>query len=205
MTETNEPATDWTATGSRLEANMTEPGAASPALGSNVTDSEVPVDGYLRFLMQQVNQRGLPFRVTLSVGGAMISGVLTSEREYFEGLTQALKIVIGRSGLREQYERGANVARERSEEEGVSEENIPTAEELAARTTEAILERLVGGYERVEGETPHYIHLRDVTIMTPGFESAEHGGLWRGRLEAVDGFMFGSPGSRGTSGGSATG
>jgi hypothetical protein len=165
-----------------------------------VTDSEVAVDGYLRFLMQQVNERGLPFRVTLSVGGAIISGVLTSEREYFEGLAQALRIVIGRSGLREQYERGV---RERSEE-GASEE-IPTAEELATRTTEAILERAVGGYERAEGETPHYVHLRDVTIMTPGFESAEHGGLWRGRLEAVDGFMFGTPGSRGTSGGSPTG
>jgi hypothetical protein len=96
------------------------------------------------------------------------------------------------------------VARERSEEAGGSEE-IPTAEELAVRTIEAILQRVVGGYERAEGETPHYIHLRDVTIMIPGFENAEHGGLWRGRLGAVDGFMFGTPGSRGTSGGSATG
>ncbi len=158
-------------------------------------------DGYLRFLMQQVNERGLPFRVTLSVGGVIVSGVLTSEREYFEGLTQALKIVIGRSGLREQYERGV---RERSEE-GVGSEEVPTAEELAARTTDAILERVVGGYERTEGEASRYVHLRDVTIMTPGFENAEHGGLWRGRLEAVDGFMFGTPGSRGTSGGGSTG
>ncbi len=179
---------------------MTEPGAANPTPASGVIDSEVAVDGYLLFLMQQVNQRGLPFRVTLSVGGAIVSGVLTSEREYFEGLAQALRVVIGRSGLREQYERGV---RERSEEGG--SEEIPTAEELATRTTEAILQRVIGGYERTAGETPHYVHLRDVTIMTPGFESAEHGGLWRGRLEAVDGFMFGSPGSRGTSGGSATG
>ncbi len=149
----------------------------------------------------QVNERGLPFRVTLSVGGAIVSGVLTSEREYFEGLTQALKIVIGRSGLREQYERGV---RERSEEGGVSQEEIPTAEELATRTTEAILDRVVGGYARSAGATPHYVHLRDVTIMTPGLENAEHGGLWRGRLEAVDGFMFGTPGSRGTSGGGST-
>jgi len=179
---------------------MTEPGAANPTPASSVSDSEVAVDGYLLFLMQQVNQRGLPFRVTLSVGGAIVSGVLTSEREYFEGLAQALRVVIGRSGLREQYERGV---RERSEEGG--SEEIPTAEELATRTTEAILQRVIGGYERAAGETPHYVHLRDVTIMTPGFENAEHGGLWRGRLEAVDGFMFGSPGSRGTSGGSATG
>jgi hypothetical protein len=168
-------------------------------------DHSSTVDGYLRFLMQQVNERGLPFRVTLSVGGAIVSGVLTSEREYFEGLTQALKIVIGRSGLREQYERGANITRERLEEEGEGSEEIPTAEELAARTTDAILERAVGGYERTEGEAPRYVHLRDVTIMTPGLQSAEHGGLWRGRLEAVDGFMFGTPGSRGTSGGGSTG
>lgn len=181
---------------------MTEPGAANPTPASSATDSQVAVDGYLLFLMQQVNERGLPFRVTLSVGGVIVSGILTSEREYFEGLAQALRIVIGRSGLREQYEKGV---RERSEEAGGSEENIPTAEELATRTTEAVLQRVVGGYERAEGETPYYIHLRDVTIMTPGFESAEHGGLWRGRLEAVDGFMFGTPGSRGTSGGGATG
>ena len=164
-------------------------------------DHSGTVDGYLQFLMQQVNERGLPFRVTLSVGGVIGSGVLTIEREYFEGLTQALKIVIGRSGLREQYERGA---RERSEEEGGSEET-PTAEEFEARTTDAILERVVGGYERTEGETPRYVHLRDVTIMTPGLQSAEQGGLWRGRLAAVDGFMFGTPGSRGTSGGGSTG
>jgi hypothetical protein len=167
-------------------------------------DHSGTVDGYLRYIMQQVNERGLPFRVTLSVGGTIVSGILTSEREYFEGLTQALKIVIGRSGLREQYERGANIARERSEEEGAPEE-IPTAEELEARTTDAILERLVGGDDLTEGEAPRYVHLRDVTIMTPGLQSAEHGGLWRGRLAAVDGFMFGTPGSRGTSGGGSTG
>jgi hypothetical protein len=60
--------------------------------------------------------------------------------------------------------------------EGVSEE-VPTAEGLVTRTTEAILERLVGGCEMTEGESPHYIHLRDVALMTPGLQSAETGGL----------------------------
>ena len=69
------------------------------------------------------------------------------------------------------------------------------AEGLATRTTEAILEGLVGGCEMTEGESPHYIHLRDVTLMTPGLQSAETGGLWRERLEAVDGFMLGTLGS----------
>ena len=157
-------------------------------------------DGYLRFLVQQVNERRLPFRVTLSVGGAIVSGALTSEREYFEGLAQALKLVIGRSNLREQYERGIDATRERLGQEA-SEERIPTAEEFATRATEAILERVVRGYDRTGDEAANYIHLRDVKILTPGLEGAETGGLWRGRLEAVDGFMFGTPGSRETSGG----
>jgi hypothetical protein len=84
-------------------------------------------------------------------------------------------------------------------------EEVPTAEGLATRTTEAILERLVGGCEMIEGEALRYIHLRDVTLTTPGLQTAETGDLWRERLEAVDGFMLGTPGSRGTSGSSPTG
>jgi hypothetical protein len=52
--------------------------------------------------------------MTLSVGGAVISGVLTSERVYFESLTRALETVIGRVESREHHEGGADVARERS-------------------------------------------------------------------------------------------
>src|SRR3712207_5812151 len=97
-------------------------------------DSRFPVDGYLQFLVQQVNQRGLPLRVTLSVGGAVVSGILIGERQYFEGLTRALEVVIARSGLRERIE----IAAERREEEGASQEGgSPTPEELAAQTTRA--------------------------------------------------------------------
>jgi hypothetical protein len=63
---------------------------------------------------------------TLSVGGAVVSGVLTSERVYFKGLAKALEMVIGRAKLGEHHEGAANVARERSGEEGVSEQKIPT-------------------------------------------------------------------------------
>jgi len=166
-----------------------------------VGDHPVAVDGYLRFLVQQVNERGLPLRVTLSVGGSVVSGILTGERQYFEGLTKALQLVVGRSQPREQYERSATIAKVALQEEGVSGEKVPTAEDLAARTTEAVVERIVGDYDRTGEGAPRYIHLRDVKNMTPGLQSAETGGLWRGRLNAVDGFMFGSAGPRVTGGG----
>ena len=159
-------------------------------------DNPAAVDGYLRYLVQQVNERGLPLRVTLTVGGAVISGALTGERQYFEDLAKALALVIGRAQPRKQYERSANIAKAAMQEEGVSEEKVPTPEELATRTTRAAVEGIVGSYARAGDDALDYIHLKDVKIMTPGLQHAETGGLWRGRLEAVDGFMFGTPGSR---------
>ena len=159
-------------------------------------DSSVPVDGYLQFLVQQVNQRGLPLRVTLSVGGAVVSGILIGERQYFEGLTRALEVVIARSGLRERIE----IAAERRDEEEGAQAGSPTPEQRAAQTTRAILDRIVGGYEASEAEARRYVHLRDVRITSPGLQQSEHGGLWRGRLDHVDGFMLGSPGTRGAGG-----
>lgn len=164
-------------------------------------DSQVPVDGYLQFLVQQVNERGLSLRVTLSVGGAVVSGILIGERQYFEGLTRALEVVIARSGLRERIEMTA----ERREEEGASQEGRPSPEELATQTTRALLDRIVGGYKSGETEARRYVHLRDVRITSPGLQQSEHGGLWRGRLENVDGFMLGSPGHRGTGADTAAG
>ena len=168
-------------------------------------DHAVAVDGYLRFLVQQVDERRLPLRVTLSVGGAIVSGILTAESQYFAELTKAMQLVIGRSQQRGQYERSAAIAGEALEEEGLSGEKVPTAEELAVRTTEAVVERIVGNYEGIGEGAPHYIHLREVKIMTPGLQNAETGGLWRGRLDAVDGFMFGTAGPRATGTGNPTG
>ena len=97
------------------------------------------VDGYLQFLVEQVNERGLPLRVTLSVGGAVVSGILIGEQQYFEGLTRALEAVIARSGLRERIERGAANAAQRGPGEGGAPQETRSPEELAIHAPQLIL------------------------------------------------------------------
>jgi hypothetical protein len=114
--------------------------------------------------------------VTLSVGGAIISGELISEDEYFEGISQHFDSEV------------PDEARERWQE---TFRNLPHAFDTMA------MNRLDQGadpqevQEQRESLRESFIFLRDTRVWTAeerffGFSGA----FWRGKLNSIDGFWF---------------
>lgn len=115
------------------------------------------------------NEHTIP--VTLCVGGILVSGNLISGRVYFSGIADEI--------------RTANVVGERNDD----------AIEALARSLQELGNDVYTTAEAVQGGTPpHFIHLRSAKVWLPGTVPAptNRGLLWRGRLEAVDGFWLGT-------------
>ena len=112
--------------------------------------------------------RGIGIIVTLNVGGFLISGRVTSEGQYFEGISKSLK-----SGL------------EASKIEGPFTE-LDGIFNWGADAIEGSVQEAV------------FIHLEDARIFHPAGLPipADRGELWRGRLDSIDGFTFASLGAR---------
>jgi hypothetical protein len=109
--------------------------------------------------------------ITLSVGGLLISGDMIGGKTYFDEFARQFK-----DGFR-----------------NISSETASTIEEA--------FKRLGDVYDPIQKESqgiaaiskPHLIHLKDAQIYQSGagLPPSEKGVLWRGRLEAVDGFTLG--------------
>jgi hypothetical protein len=131
------------------------------------------VDWFLQSLVSIVNDEyesaGIP--ITLSVGGLLISGEMIGGKTYFNEFACQFK-----DGFK-----------------GISSET--------AATIEVAFKRLGDVYDPVQKESrgnayipkPHLVHLRNVQMYHAGGPAllSEKGVLWRGRLEAVDGFSLG--------------
>lgn len=139
------------------------------------------VDWFLQMLVGLANSWNLIIGITLNVGGTLISGDLVSGREYFEdfaknfvdGFAAGVKGVDPEtvSAMEVSLKKLADMYPDRTVEKKKEEE-----EEEALRTT----------------DRPTYIHLRDARIYHPAGAPipANQGVWWRGRLEAVDGFIL---------------
>jgi hypothetical protein len=121
---------------------------------------------------------GLRLPITVSVGGATIEGILISEEEYFELLSElvqagsadfAEQAEVLREALRSMPSRDDEAAM-RVIDEGADPEQIRTIREEMALM---------------------YIHLRDTRVMLPGGEFVGMTEPWRGKRSAVDGFWLG--------------
>jgi hypothetical protein len=132
------------------------------------------VDWLLRVLVSTANrverQGGqLNVPVTLNVSGFLVSGYLIGGSTYFDNFSSQFK-----TGL----------------ENLLSEEG---AAEVATNLTEAPknLYEEEGSDDR--DITRHFVHLRDAKFIHPSGDSipSDSGVLWRGRLEAIDGFFLG--------------
>lgn len=129
------------------------------------------VDCFLQSLVSIVNDESASIPITLSVGGLLISGDMIGGKAYFNEFARQFK-----GGFRD-----------------ISSET--------ASTIEKAFKRLGDVYDPVQKEVqgsapipkPHMVHLRDAQIYLSGAspEPSEKGVLWRGRLEAVDGFSLG--------------
>jgi hypothetical protein len=129
------------------------------------------VDWFLQALVSIVNDESASIPITLSVGGLLISGEMVGGKTYFDEFARQFK-----EGFK-----------------GISRETSATIEEA--------FKRLGDVYDPTQQESrgntyipkPHLVHLRNVQIYHAGGPPllSEKGVLWRGRLEAVDGFSLG--------------
>lgn len=134
-------------------------------------------DAVLEALVYLVHKVGIGASVVLTVGGAIISGELITGQLYFEQQSEAM--ATGTYG-------GPNVTPEIAR--AVREFMVKVFEDQRVKYE-------VGVDAALASEDPlnfNYIHLQNATIFSGGTALIQ-GVLWRGRLEAVDGFIIGKP------------
>ena len=111
-----------------------------------------------------VNRTSLEIGVTISVGGAQLSGALVSHSTYFSRLAEGFSSAFTKF-------------------EGVDIDQ---------------LREMILGFDQTpevaEGgnlPAPQYLHLSDVKIISGGGTINIEGGLWRGKIASIDGFILG--------------
>jgi hypothetical protein len=129
------------------------------------------VDCFLQSLVSIVNDESASIPITVSVGGLLISGDMIGGKTYFDEFARHFK-----GGFK-----------------NINSETASTIEEA--------FKRLGDVYDPTQKESqggaiiskPRIIHLKDAQIYRSGARPApsEKGVLWRGRLQAVDGFSLG--------------
>ena len=126
------------------------------------------VDFLLQVFSHLATVSKVEFPVTLNVGGLMVSGHVISRDKYYEEFIKRTDSIM--KDAQEEYKQ-------------VSEEMLKPMAKVSAEGTR---ENLSIGDIR-------FIHLRDARIFTANDKPipATGGFLWRGRINAVDGFAFG--------------
>lgn len=129
-------------------------------------------DWFLQSVISLANS-GAEIGMTLTVGGAVVSGMLVGGKTYFKELAEMI--------------RGAD---------DQDEEVDPMLDAIATSW-----EKLSEIYDKPEGATEEwspgpfgYIHLRNARVYAPGggvLPSSPSGVLWRGRLTQISGFAIG--------------
>lgn len=135
-------------------------------------EPKAPLDWFLQDLVALCNTTTSTIPVTLTVGGALISGRLISGKKYFDSLSKVVSSAVVDS----------------------TDEHRQAIEEYFRRPG-AIYdpqEPMTPEQERLR-DLPVFVHLEGAKIFYPGQPPipAGPGVLWRGRLEAVDGFHYG--------------
>jgi hypothetical protein len=125
------------------------------------------IDYYLASLVKMANTGGFEVSITLSSGGRLITGTLTSGRRYFQDINEQM--------VKSVPEAHEGFFRDLFQE---MSDGYPDPEKLDQREE---MEKL---------RPPGYVHLRDARILQDGGPAilCEH---WRGKLIAVVGFFLG--------------
>jgi hypothetical protein len=148
----------------------------------NATDKEeydlsfLPVDPLLQYIVSVANETGIGIPLTLMVKGIMITGETIKVEKYFDRLIA----IFGDK---------TNFINPTSED---------STQMIADHFTRVLktFRNLSDESDRLEKiHRPILIHLENVQIIDI---AADHrfemkGGLWRGRIDSIDGFIFGNP------------
>lgn len=122
-------------------------------------------DWFLRFLVDMCNNSETFISITLNVGGVLVSGELAGGEKYFAGFTKDLKAAGLPIEFADLFNEFGDIYKTQSEQKEQGESTPP----------------------------PEYIHLKNARIFHPGGGPipGNRGVWWRGRLEAIDGFILG--------------
>lgn len=148
-------------------------------------------DSFLEWLVAYCDDYDLPFGITVTVGGLIVSGNLISGRRYFERTVQVfaerLDVELPLAPLDPQstepisggeaFVRMFDNLREMVEQRAQQRQEVDIEAEP----------------EKLADLNPRYIHLQDVRMVRTdgGLIHLPQSSLWRARLEAVDSLMLG--------------
>jgi hypothetical protein len=123
------------------------------------------VDWHLQLLVEDANDFGMEVPITLFVSGAVVTGILTSGRVYFEQFAD--KFAAGWPA------------------EGRAEIRASMA------TPGEVYPLLLPGEKSPRKRPAQFIHLRDAQLVSSPRNLPSSGMLWRGRLTEVGGYSLG--------------
>jgi hypothetical protein len=146
----------------------------------NAARDDRPRDPSLDALADMPNRVGRGLTVALYVRGAIVVGELISERQFFDEQEALVERLLAAQHV-----------------------ELPDAEGAAAPTPAAPRAARPGGMGRRAVDAPDevgeptFVHLRRARVIRPGGSEAEVGPrasvLWRGRVDAVDGYSILEP------------
>lgn len=137
--------------------------AAQVAEEMSPTMTRSMTEDYLLQDLVLLAEQGVEIGITLQLGGTMVSGIVASGKRYFEAIT----------------------------------ENMVSASPAEFKSIfETYFDDYGALYEKpIEDRKPAtFIHLRDVRYWVAGGHVAPAAGIWwRGRIDQIGGFHFGTP------------
>lgn len=140
----------------------------------NPFDQPEGTDWFLAWIINHAEVLGVEQSVTLSVGGTLITGIVTSGRKYFEGI-EALML--------------------NAKSVGAADQNIPSILSKSYGQWKELYPDIGSGLE-LGSQKPKYIHLKNAkTLAGAHFVPNNNGLLWRGKLSSIDGFTLGEMGA----------
>jgi hypothetical protein len=149
---------------------MTTPTPTEPTTDQ---DPEQPApDGLLHLVAAIANGSDLELGLTLNVRGVTVTGTLCSVSTYLHGVA-------------------TKISQESRDDAGWFPEVLT---DLAEQSKPPWLARKEAGLPTDLDEViqpSHLIHLRDARFYAGGVLTPDEGTFWRGRLDSVDGFVFG--------------
>lgn len=127
-------------------------------------------DWFLESTVRDLVNRGIEISITLTVGGAYVTGMLISGKRYFEELGATL----------------VNASRSPDDTAAILGE--------AWKGYTAIYEQPADAPEDWQPPPVGFVHLRNARYIAPGQQAMPAKGqmLWRGKLSSIDGFSIGT-------------
>jgi hypothetical protein len=134
-------------------------------------------DDLLSLLVRACDDGGFSTMLTAQCGGCLVSGLLIGEGDYLRGQAELIRAAGSEPDPgREAFAAACDDLAEQQEER--SSRRVARLQDAAATV------------EPEDEVRPAYLHLRDARLVGPGVRTATP--FWRGRLDHVDAFWFGS-------------